>query len=165
MSGTTIQHKSSTLGELAMNAVSQNKRGRRVTATSSSRGGERGIRTPGPDFSGHGISSAAQSAALSSLRGVVDRPLCRRRTAARVSTGGDRSGLFLVFLFFSLGSVDFSFLGGAALGCLATFFGSLFSAAAAASFSTSCWATPSSRVLMASAALRQLRIALYAALS
>jgi hypothetical protein len=72
MSGTTIQHKSSTLGEMVMNAVTQNKRGRRLTATSSSQGGERGIRTPGPDFSRHGISSAAQSAALSSLRRVGD---------------------------------------------------------------------------------------------
>jgi hypothetical protein len=31
-----------------MNAATQNKKGRRVTTTSSSRGGEGGIRTPGP---------------------------------------------------------------------------------------------------------------------
>jgi hypothetical protein len=42
MSGMTIQHKSSTVGEMSMNAAMQNKRGRRVTATSSLRGGERG---------------------------------------------------------------------------------------------------------------------------
>jgi hypothetical protein len=68
MSGTTNKHKSSTLGEIAVNRATQIKRGRQFTATSSFWSGERGIRTPGPDFSGHGISSAAQSAALSSLR-------------------------------------------------------------------------------------------------
>jgi hypothetical protein len=59
MSGIRIQHKSSTLGELAMNSATQNKRGRRLTATSSCEGGERGIRTPGPGFPRLGISSAA----------------------------------------------------------------------------------------------------------
>jgi hypothetical protein len=47
MSGTTIQHDFSTLGEMSMNSATQNKRGRQVTTTSSLRGGEGGIRTPG----------------------------------------------------------------------------------------------------------------------
>ncbi len=48
MPGIRIQHKSSTLGELVMNSATQNKRGRRLTTTSSFGGGEGGIRTPGP---------------------------------------------------------------------------------------------------------------------
>jgi hypothetical protein len=47
MSGMAIQHKSSTPGEERMNLVPQNKKGRRLTATSSSQSGEGGIRTPG----------------------------------------------------------------------------------------------------------------------
>jgi hypothetical protein len=68
MSGMRIQHKSSTLGELVMNCATQNKRGRQLTTTSSYEGGERGIRTPGPDFSRHGISSAAEWAVSVSLQ-------------------------------------------------------------------------------------------------
>jgi hypothetical protein len=56
---TAIQHKSSTRGGTSINMVTQTESGRRLTATSSYESGERGIRTPGPDFSGHGISSAA----------------------------------------------------------------------------------------------------------
>src|SRR5580692_4988894 len=81
---------------------------------------------------------------------------------------GQASFFFSSFFFFSLGSADFSFLApppalAATLGCL-PFLGSLFSAAAAAIFSTLRFAASSSRVLIASTALRRLRIVLYAAL-
>jgi hypothetical protein len=59
-----------------MNAATQNKRDRRFTTTSSSRGGERGIRTPGPDFSGHGISSTDKVGC--STVGEFRRLTCRK---------------------------------------------------------------------------------------
>src|SRR3984885_10143904 len=88
-----------------MNAATQNKRGRRVAATSSLQGGERGIRTPGPDFSRHGISSAAQSAALSSLRRVTHHRVSHFKSienlrANPMSRGESGFFLFLLFLLF-----------------------------------------------------------------
>src|SRR5580704_6496585 len=109
MSGKTIQHKLSTPKGIAMNAATQNKGGRRLAATASFESGERGIRTPGPSFPGLGISSAAQSATLSSLRETANGGQNVRSGGSacgvkdfrrRIPNSERRTRSLLLFLFF-----------------------------------------------------------------
>src|SRR5580704_1520758 len=109
MSGKTIQHKLSTPKGIAMNAATQNKGGRRLAATASFESGERGIRTPGTGFPAHGISSAAQSATLSSLRETANGGQNVRSGGSacgvkdfrrRIPNSERRTRSLLLFLFF-----------------------------------------------------------------
>ena len=64
----SIQYKSSTISDSSDPPFTKVSSFKRLTTHDGGRSGEGGIRTPGPGFPGHGISSAAQSATLSPLR-------------------------------------------------------------------------------------------------
>ena len=69
-SRTRNQHTLSSKRRRQKMATAQSESRQPLGVTASFEGGERGIRTPGPGYPGHSISSAAQSATLSSLRSI-----------------------------------------------------------------------------------------------
>src|SRR5579871_5485291 len=101
----SIQHKTSTVARSRQMATTQNEERQPLSTTPSFLSGEGGIRTPGPPFGRHSISSAAQSTTLSPLH-----PLLAHRDGVHQAGLAHYSSFFSSFFLgaFSLGAADLS---------------------------------------------------------